>query len=84
MRGARREVALRTKSEKDCSQISRSYAALQSRSVKDPAAAFSHNQDPEPTFWINTLRGAAIPRSSLVVASETNVLIFFNGSLRLW
>src|SRR5262245_66691267 len=32
---------------KICSQNSRSYAALQSRPVKDPASAFSHNQDPE-------------------------------------
>ena len=31
---------------KICSKTSRSFVALQSRPVKDPATAFSHNQDP--------------------------------------
>jgi len=34
---------------KICSKTSRSYAALQSRPVNDPAAAFSHNQDLKET-----------------------------------
>jgi hypothetical protein len=41
-----RQVALQTKSEKYCAQTPQSFVALQSRPVKDPAFAFSHDQDP--------------------------------------
>ena len=34
---------------KICSQTSRIYAALQSRSVKGPVSPFPHDQDPQPT-----------------------------------
>jgi hypothetical protein len=50
MRGARRQVALQAKSEKYCAQTSQSFVALQSGPVKNPVSAFSHNQDPNPTF----------------------------------
>jgi hypothetical protein len=43
------EAHLKTKSGKYFSQTLRSVVALQPRSVKDPASAFSHGQDPKPT-----------------------------------
>jgi hypothetical protein len=38
--GGRRQVALSTKSDKICSQTSRSFVALQPRTVKDPLPRF--------------------------------------------
>ena len=45
-------------SEKYCSQTSQSFAARQSRPVKDPASAFSHGQDPLRTFCTTDRRSS--------------------------
>src|SRR5215813_12466530 len=55
---------------KYCSQTSRSVVALQERSVKDPAFAFSHNQDPEEKFIPLTWRLESGPTNRTKHSSE--------------
>jgi hypothetical protein len=45
---------------KICSQTSPNVVALQPRSVKDPASAFSHNQDPKEKLTVFTWCAASI------------------------
>jgi hypothetical protein len=52
---------LQTKLQKFCSQTSLSFDALQPRPVKNPAVAFSHGQDPEPTLHSCAGCAAALP-----------------------